>query len=623
MANTDPTPNVTPLRDADSKQRGFRAPPHNFEAELALLGALLVNNRAYDRVSEFLRAEHFADARHGRIYAAVARLIEHGQIADPVTLKNFFEQDGALDDIGGAQYLARLAASVVTIINAEDYGRTIYDRFLRRELINLGEDVVNEAYKVELDKSALSQIEIAEEQLYKLATEGKVEGGFKSFDLALREALNVAEAAYKREGHIAGVATGLTDLDQLLGGLHPSDLVILAGRPSMGKTALATNIAFNAARAEARPQAGRQEPRQAQRRRLLLARNVGRAAGDAHPGQEARDLGPTRSGAARSARRISAPSSRRRQLLSRVPLFIDDTPALSVSALRTRARRLKRQQGLGLIVIDYLQLLRPSHDARPENRVQEISEITRGLKALAKELDVPVLALSQLSRAVEQREDKRPQLSDLRESGSIEQDCRRRHVHLPRGILPRAPAAARGHRQAHRKWQEEHGARPQRRRGHHRQAAPRPDRPRQAVFRRGPHALRQSRHRPPARWPWLGARPARSRAGVSAMTGRTMRVRLDRHRPHDRSRRDRRQLSRCSTRAPAPAACAAVVKADAYGARHGAGRAARSPPPAAPTSSSRTSTRASRCASSCPKARHLRAERPAARRRARVRRARA
>src|SRR5690606_38450930 len=168
-----------------------------------------------DRVSEFLRPEHFADARHGRIYAAIARLVEHGQIADPVTLKNFFEQDGSLDEIGGPQYLARLAASVATIINAEDYGRTIYDRYLRRELINLGEEIVNEAYKVELDKSALNQIEIAEEHLYRLATTGQIEGGFKSFDLALREALHVAEAAYKREGHIAGVSTGRTDLDKL------------------------------------------------------------------------------------------------------------------------------------------------------------------------------------------------------------------------------------------------------------------------------------------------------------------------------------------------------------------------------------------------------------------------
>jgi replicative DNA helicase len=445
--------NVTPLREADPKQRGFRAPPHNFEAEMALLGALLSNNRAYDRVSEFLRAEHFADARHGRIYAAVARLIEHGQIADPVTLKNFFEQDGALDDIGGAQYLARLAASVVTIINTEDYGRTIYDRFLRRELINLGEDVVNEAYKVELDKNALSQIEIAEEHLYKLATEGKVEGGFKSFDLALREALHVAEAAYKREGHIAGVATGLTDLDKLLGGLHPSDLVILAGRPSMGKTALATNIAFTAARAEARPRAGDKNP---DKRNIVAFFSLEMSAEELATrllAQEARVSGHKIRRGEISQKDFSA-FAHATQLLSRVPLFIDDTPALSVSVLRTRARRLKRQQGsLALIVVDYLQLLRPSHDSRPENRVQEISDITRMLKALAKELGVPVLALSQLSRQVEQREDKRPQLSDLRESGSIEQDADvvmfvyREEYYLER--LQPEPATAK-----HAEWQE-------------------------------------------------------------------------------------------------------------------------------------------------------------------------
>jgi replicative DNA helicase len=422
MANTDPTPNVTPLRDADSKQRGFRAPPHNFEAEMALLGALLSNNRAYDRVSEFLRPEHFADARHGRIYAAIMRLIEHGQIADPVTLKNYFEHDGALDDVGGSQYLARLAASVVTIINTEDYGRTIYDRFLRRELINLGEEVVNEAYKVELDKNALSQIEIAEEHLYQLATTGQVEGGFKSFDLALREALTVAEAAYKREGHIAGVSTGLTDLDKLLGGLHPSDLIILAGRPSMGKTALATNIAFTAARAEAQPKPGDKNP---DKRNVVAFFSLEMSAEELATrllAQEAKVSGHKIRRGEISQKDFNA-FAQATQLLSRVPLFIDDTPALSVSVLRTRARRLKRQQGsLALIVVDYLQLLRASHDARPENRVQEVSDITRMLKALAKELSVPVLALSQLSRQVENREDKRPQLADLRESGSIEQD---------------------------------------------------------------------------------------------------------------------------------------------------------------------------------------------------------
>ena len=423
MANTDPSASIHPLHDGESEgESGYRAPPHNFEAEMALLGAILTNNRSYDRVSEFLRPEHFADARHGQIYEAAGKLIDHGQIADPVILKNYFEHNGSLDDIGGTDYLSRLAASVVTIINAEDYGRTIHDRHLRRELIDLGGEVVNRAYEVDLKTSALDQIEIAEDGLYQLATKGQYEGGFVGFSTALTSAVKMAEIAYRRDSHVAGVSTGLHDLDSKLGGLHPSDLIILAGRPSMGKTALATNIAFNAARSKRSPLAGEEDGDQRNVVAFFSLEMSSEELATRLLSQEAHvPSHQIRRGDIRDEDFVNFASVS--QEISQTPLFIDDTPALSVSTLRTRARRLKRQQkSLGLIVVDYIQLLRASLNARPENRVQEISDITRALKALAKELEVPVLALSQLSRAVENRDDKRPQLADLRESGSIEQD---------------------------------------------------------------------------------------------------------------------------------------------------------------------------------------------------------
>ena len=416
--------NVTRLRPDDAEP-SYRAPPVNIEAEQALLGAILVNNAAYHRVSEFLRPEHFAEGVHGRIYEAICKLVERGQIANPVTLKGVFDQDNALAEIGGSAYLGRLAASVITVINAEDYGRTIYDLHLRRQLITVGEEVVNGAYKHDIELDATAQIEIAEKKLFDLAESGIATGGFQAFQLSLANAILQAEAAFKRDGKTAGVSTGFTDLDKLLGGLHPSDLLILAGRPSMGKTALATNIAFNAAKLYRR--------KQTQDGRILAEDGavVGFFSLEMSAEQLAARVLAEESGVSGDRIRRGDVSHddfdkfvQASQRLATVPLYIDDTPALSIAALRTRARRLKRQHGLDLIVVDYLQLLQGTGSARSsENRVQEISEITRGLKAIAKELDVPVIALSQLSRAVEQREDKRPQLADLRESGSIEQDA--------------------------------------------------------------------------------------------------------------------------------------------------------------------------------------------------------
>ncbi len=395
----------------------YRMMPHNLEAEQGLLGALLVDNRAYERVGDFLRPEHFFAAAHSRIYEAVVTLTERGQSASPVTLKSYFEKDEDLAHVGGAEYLADLAANVVSVINTADYGRTIYDLHLRRELIALGEGIVNESFSHTLDKDANATIENAEARLFKLAETGEIRGGFTTLRDSVLTAIEIAEVAYKTEGHVTGVSTGLRDLDKKLGGLHPSDLLILAARPSMGKTSLAVNIAFNAAK--------------------LYAESGGKEGGivgffslEMSSDQLATRILADQSGISGDAIRkgnIQENDFRRfveaSQKLAQVPLYIDDTPALSIAAVRTRARRLKRQHGLSLLVVDYLQLLHGSGSRQgAENRVIEISEITRGLKAIAKELNIPVIALSQLSRAVEQREDKRPQLSDLRESGSIEQD---------------------------------------------------------------------------------------------------------------------------------------------------------------------------------------------------------
>jgi replicative DNA helicase len=400
-----------------------RLPPHNLQAEQALLGALLANNRAYERVSEFLAPEHFADAAHGRIYQAILRRVEAGQVADVVTLRGEFEHSGLLDELGGPAYLAQLLSAMVGIVNAGEYGRIVHDCWLRRQLIDAGEEVVNRAFGAEPELDAKQQLEAAEQRLFDLAKDGGAEGGFKGFDKALAEAVLAAERAFSTPGGVSGLSTGLRDLDRKTGGMHPSDLVILAGRPGMGKTALATKIAFGAAKSLVR-EAQAIGPEVAARGHVALFSL-----------EMSADQLATRLLAEES--RISGDRIRRGDIsqrdfdrfvevsreLAAMPIVIDDTPAITIAALRTRCRRLKRTRGLELVVVDYLQLMRPAPGTRPESRVLEISMITQGLKAIAKELSVPVLALSQLSRQVEQREDKRPQLSDLRESGSIEQDA--------------------------------------------------------------------------------------------------------------------------------------------------------------------------------------------------------
>src|SRR3954452_6962416 len=400
-----------------------RQPPSNDRAEMALLGALLANNKAYERVSEFLAPEHFTDPIHGRIYQAIARRVEAGQLADAITLKAEFEHSGVLDEVGGTAYLAQLLTAMVGVINAGEYGRAIHDAWIRRQLIDIGEVVVNNAFGAEPELDGRAQIEHAESELFRLATEGGSPTGLITFEQALTEAIQSAERAFHRSGGVSGISTGLRDLDKKTGGLHPSDLVILAGRPGMGKSALATKIAFGAARALVREA-------EAESQDKLPKGSVAVFSLEMSAEQLATRLLAEES-------RVSADRIRRGEIgqrdfdrfvqvsreIATLPLHIDDTPALSLSAMRTRCRRLKRTKGLSLVVVDYLQLMRPSVGTKPENRVLEISQITQGLKAIAKELALPVLALSQLSRAVESREDKRPQLADLRESGTIEQDA--------------------------------------------------------------------------------------------------------------------------------------------------------------------------------------------------------
>ncbi|MEO8667889.1 MAG: replicative DNA helicase [Bauldia sp.] len=402
----------------------YRTAPHNIEAEQALLGAILVNNEAFFRVSDFLEPVHFHEPVHRRIYEIAADIIRANKVATPVTLKTFLPAEVQIGDINLAQYLARLAAEATTIINAEDYGRAIYDLALRRALIGIGEDMVNVAYDATVEQTPKAQIEESERRLFDLAEKGHYDGGFLAFETALLTAIDMASAAYKRDGHLSGLATGLDDLDRLMGGLQPSDLVILAGRPAMGKTALATNIAFNIAKAwrgEVQPDGSMKtvnggivgffslEMSSEQLATRIVAEQSEVPSSDIRRGKISEDQFSRIVAAARE--------------MQRVPLYVDQTGGLGISQLAARARRLKRQRGLDILVVDYLQLLQGSSRRSSENRVQEITEITTNLKALAKELAVPILALSQLSRQVESRDDKRPQLSDLRESGSIEQDA--------------------------------------------------------------------------------------------------------------------------------------------------------------------------------------------------------
>ncbi len=395
--------------------------PHNIEAEQQLLGAILTNNDIYDRISSLVKAEHFFDPVHQRIFEIAAARIQKNALASPVTLKAFLEDDAGLKELGGPAYLVRLAGAAISAYAARDYAQMIYDLSVRRELIQLGRDIASMAAKVEVASEPKDQIIEAEQRLYKLGEQGVAERGFQSFLKAVTDAVNHANAAYQRDGGLAGISCGLIDMDKKLGGLHPSDLLILAGRPSMGKTSLATNIAFNIAKSHKRGRLPDGSDGSVEggvvgffslemSAEQLAARILSEAS--EVPSEQIRRGDMTE---AEFRRFVEAAKA-----LEACPLYIDDTPALPISQVAARARRLKRTHGLDVLIIDYLQLLKGTSK---DNRVQEVSEITQGLKAIAKELNIPVIALSQLSRAVESRDDKRPQLSDLRESGSIEQDA--------------------------------------------------------------------------------------------------------------------------------------------------------------------------------------------------------
>ena len=389
--------------------------PHNIEAEQGLLGAILLNNDITDDVSSLIDASHFYEEIHKRIYAVINRLIAKGQLATPVTLKSYFEVEKTLEEIGGSSYLAKLANAAVSLEYAKNYAQIIYDLAVRRNLYLLGGKIEHTALESDIDTNPAELIETAEKELYQIAEKGTQLHSMQNFKDSLEEAVELITKAYENDSSVVGISTGFVDLDQKLGGLHPSDLLILAGRPSMGKTSLATNIAFNIAK-KAHDEGNKNsnvaffslEMSAEQLATRVLSEQAKVSSNEMRKGNlSENDLDTIVS--------IS-------QKIIELPLFIDDTPAINIATLASRARRLKRKHGLGIIIVDYLQLLRPPKSSRGESRVIEISEITQGLKALAKELNIPVLALSQLSRQVEQREDKKPQLSDLRESGSIEQD---------------------------------------------------------------------------------------------------------------------------------------------------------------------------------------------------------
>ena len=405
----------------EAEQKITRLPPQNIEAEQALLGAILTNPNAFEKVSDFLKDYHFVSPVHGEIYHAIETLHAHGRSADPVVLKGYLADSPALKEAGGIRYLMDLTAAATSIINAEDYGRLIFDRYLRRQLIGLGTDIVNDAYVIDLAGDAETQMGRAEQKLYDLGTEGQAEGGLDPLSKALTQVVNEVAEATKNPDGLSGISTGFRDLDKKMGGLHNSDLIILAGRPGMGKTAFATCLAFNAARKFMEENKAGKPPKGAAF--FSLEMSASQLAGRILSMETQISSDDMRNG------RITSDAFRRcvdfAAELEKVPLYVDDTPGLTVAAIHKRCRRLKRDplKGLGLVVIDYLQLIDMTKTNFKDSMVQALTETTRQLKIMAKDLDVPVVVLSQLNRSVEQREDKRPLMSDLRDSGSIEQDA--------------------------------------------------------------------------------------------------------------------------------------------------------------------------------------------------------
>ncbi len=386
--------------------------PNNIEAEQAVIGSILVSNELFDEINTIISSVNFYDPMHQKIFNSIENLIYKGTLANPITLKNYFENEK--DDLNIPEYLIKITKFSTSTRQAIEYSKIIYDMFVRRELIKISEQTIDTAKQNHLDTNGQNIIENSEKLLFDLAENGSFNSSLVKFDEAMKQTIEMASAAYKNEEGIVGVPTGLRDLDDRLGGLHQSDLIIIAGRPSMGKTALATNIAFNAA--QKLLENGKKssiaffslEMSSEQLSTRILAEQSRIKSNDIRRGRISND---------QFDKFIETSKN-----ISELPLYIDETPAINIAAMSNRARRIKRLFGLDMIVVDYIQLMKGTFNNK-DGRVQEISEITQGLKAIAKELSVPVLALSQLSRAVEQRDDKKPQLSDLRESGSIEQDA--------------------------------------------------------------------------------------------------------------------------------------------------------------------------------------------------------
>jgi len=412
------------IRADDAQSAGVRTLPANVEAEAAFLGAVLIDNRVIEELTTPLTPAHFFEPIHGRLYERILQLLDRKAVVTGVTLRPYFEADEALKALGGVAYLARLTADGQGLLAPRELADQIYDLALLRELISVGRNLVESAMDTSESVEPMEQIEQAEAALYKVAEGAATQSEAQSFGVATRTAIQSIEKAFNSGGHISGKTTGLTSVNQKIGGLHDSDLIILAGRPGMGKTSLVTNIAFNTAQRYVDDTVRDGMPHE-----KSVGAPVAFFSLEMSADQLATRILAEQSNISSEALRMGKISredfqqlSFASQRLAELPLYIDDTPGLSIAALRTRARRLKRRHNIGLVVIDYLQLLSGSGRAS-DNRVNEISEISRGLKTLAKELHVPVIALSQLSRAVEQRDDKRPMLSDLRESGSIEQDA--------------------------------------------------------------------------------------------------------------------------------------------------------------------------------------------------------
>ena len=391
----------------------FKELPNNIEAEQAVIGSILVTNEIFDEINLILSSNNFYDPIHQKIFSAIENLIFRGMLANPITLKSYFEDEK--DDLNVPDYLVKVTKFSTSIRQAVEYSKIIYDMFVRRELIKISENTIDTAKLNDLSTTGQDIIEDSEKLLYELAEKGSSHSSLISFDKALRQTIDMASAAYKNEEGIVGVPTGLRDLDDRLGGLHKSDLIIIAGRPGMGKTALATNIAFNAA----------QKLQNSEKEKASVAFFSLEMSSEQLSTRILAEQSKIKSNDIRRGRISDEQFDRFLETsknISELPLYIDETPALTIAAMSNRARRIKRLHGLDLIIVDYIQLMRGSLNYK-DGRVQEVSEITQGLKAIAKELSIPVVALSQLSRQVEQRDNKKPQLSDLRESGSIEQDA--------------------------------------------------------------------------------------------------------------------------------------------------------------------------------------------------------